>query len=204
MNGAEHGAPHPHPVLPPLRGKGHTRACSHKWVAKAFNDQGEMDKSQEHDVEFFESREDAAKAFESAKQSFDFVASSVHGAIVIPRCDSILLRRNDWNKAKVKRQLSCVVAFVRTIHQQVNWPRCRPQPAQQATTFGRIVGIARRQRKCNGRSSVCGNQVDLSCPTAPGFTYRLRAVFFNAPVPSGCTLTEVLSSDTASILMRTI
>ena len=179
------------------------RACSHKWIAKAFNDQGEMDKSQEHYVEFLESREDATKAFESAKQSFDFVTPSVHGAIVIPRSDSILLWRNDRNKAKVKCQLSCVVAFVRTIHQQVNRPRCRPQPVQQATSFGRIVGIARRQRECKGRSGICGNQVNLSCPAAPRFAYGLRAVFFNAPVPSGCTLTEVLSSDTASILMRT-
>jgi hypothetical protein len=63
-----------------------TRACSQKWGAKAFHDQGEMDKSQEHDVEFFESREDEAKAFESAKQSFDFVASSLYPGNMHSRC----------------------------------------------------------------------------------------------------------------------
>jgi hypothetical protein len=36
-------------------------------------------------------------------------------------------------------------------------------------------------------------------PSAAGFTDGLRAVFFNASVPSGCTLIIVLSKETASI-----
>jgi hypothetical protein len=35
------------------------------------------------------------KASESAEQSFDLVASSVHGAVVFPWSDAIRLRRND-------------------------------------------------------------------------------------------------------------
>ena len=46
--------------------------------------------------------------------------------------------------------------------------------------------------------------MNLGGPAAPGLADGLRSVFFNAPVPSGCTLTMVLSIETASSLMRTI
>ena len=46
--------------------------------------------------------------------------------------------------------------------------------------------------------------MNLGGPAAPGLSDGLRSVFFNAPVPSGCTLTMVLSIETASSLMRTI
>jgi hypothetical protein len=45
--------------------------------------------------------------------------------------------------------------------------------------------------------------MNLGVPSAARLADGLRAVFFSAPVPSGCTLMLVLSSDTASILMRT-
>jgi hypothetical protein len=44
--------------------------------------------------------------------------------------------------------------------------------------------------------------MNLDGPAASGPADGLRSVFFSAPVPSGCTFTMVLSSDTASILMR--
>jgi len=46
--------------------------------------------------------------------------------------------------------------------------------------------------------------MNLGGPSTAGFADGLWAVFFSAPVPSGCTLTTVLSKLTASILMRTI
>ena len=46
--------------------------------------------------------------------------------------------------------------------------------------------------------------MNLGGPAAPGLADGLRSVSFNAPVPSGCTLTMVLSIETASSLMRTI
>ena len=66
------------------------------------------------------------------------------------------------------------------------------------------MGIARRQRKGYGRSSIRGNQMNLGVPSATRFSDGLRSVFFKAPVPSGCTLTEVESKLKASIRMRTI
>ena len=44
--------------------------------------------------------------------------------------------------------------------------------------------------------------MNLGGPTATGLADGLGSVFFNAPVPSGWTLTMVLSIETASSLMR--
>ena len=46
--------------------------------------------------------------------------------------------------------------------------------------------------------------MNLGGSAAPGLADGLGSVFFKAPVPSGCTLTMVLSIETASSLMRTI
>ena len=78
------------------------------------------------------------------------------------------------------------------------------QPAEQLAPLRRIVGLARREGKGYGCSSIRGNHMNLGGPAAPGLADGLRSVFFNAPVPSGCTLTMVLSIETASSLMRTI
>lgn len=180
-----------------------TRACSHNWVTKRFDDQGEMDKGQEHHIEFLEAREDTAEAFESAKQSFDFVASAVHGAVVLPRGDAVLLGWNDGDEAEVEGQLLGVVSFVGSVHQQMNRPGRRAKSAQKFAPFRRVVGIAGRKREGNRGSGIGGDQVNLGGPAAARLAYGLRAVFFRAPVPSGCTLTAVLSSETASILTRT-
>lgn len=162
-----------------------------------------MDKGQEHYVEFLESGKDATKAFEAAKQPLDFVAALVHGPVVLPRGEAIVLGRNDGDEAEVERQLSGVVSFVGSIHQQVNWPRCRPQTVQKFASFWRVVCVAGRKREGNRSSRVGGHQMNFGCPAAARLAYGLRTVFFRAPVPSGCTLIEVLSKQTASILTRT-
>ena len=78
----------------------------------------------------------------------------------------------------------------------------RAQAGQQRAALGRVVRLTRRQREGYGRASIRGNQMNLGVPSAAGLADGLRAVFFSAPVPSGCTLMLVLSNDTASILMR--
>ena len=69
---------------------------------------------------------------------------------------------------------------------------------------GGIVRLARRERERYGRARVRRDEMDLGVPTATGLADSLRTVFFGAPVPSGCTLTLVESSDTASSLICTI
>ncbi len=75
---------------------------------------------------------------------------------------------------------------------------------QQLPSFWGVVGLSRGEREGDSRSSIRGNHMNLGGPASTGFADGLGAVFFRAPVPSGWTLTMVLSIDTASILMRTI
>lgn len=90
--------------------------------AQSIGDECEVDESHEHDIELLEPREDPAKAFESAEQPLDLIAPLVHGSVVFPRRDAILLGRNDRNKAQIKCQLPRLVALVCPVHQQVQRP----------------------------------------------------------------------------------
>ena len=153
---------------------------------------------------FSNRREDSPKTLESAEQAFDLIASLVHGAIVFPRRDPILFGRNNRDEPKIECELPGFISFVCPIHQQMQRPGSLTQIAEQLATLGRIVGLAGRQCKRYGRSSIRGNHMNLGGPSSTGFANGLGAVFFSAPVPSGCTLTAVLSNATASILMRTI
>src|SRR5208337_118242 len=96
------------------------------------------------------------------------------------------------------------VVLVGSIHEQVQRSGQRPEAAQKIASGLGVGGLARRKREGYGRSSIRGNHMNLGGPSAPGFSDGLGSVFFNAPVPSGCTLTMVESILTASILMRTI
>ena len=78
------------------------------------------------------------------------------------------------------------------------------QFGQERTAFGGVVSLTRREREGDCGSSICGNHMNLGVPSSSGLADRLWSVFFRAPVPSGWTLMLVLSSDTASSLMRTI
>jgi len=67
-----------------------------------------------------------------------------------------------------------------------------------------VGGLAGRQVKYDRRDCVRLDQVNCCLAGVPAgisattaFADGLRAVFFNAPVPSGCTLILVLSSDSA-------
>ena len=44
--------------------------CKH---SERLDDESEMDKGDEHEVEFFKSREDATKPFESAKEPLELI-----------------------------------------------------------------------------------------------------------------------------------
>src|SRR5712691_3373705 len=167
-------------------------------------DKGEVYEGNKHHVELLESREDSTESLQTSEQSLDLVSALVHGSIVFPRRDAGAERWHYGNKAEVKGELPRLVALVCPVHQQVQRPGRLAQMAQQLAPLGRIVGLARRQGKRYGRSSIRGNHMNLGSPSAAGFANGLGAVFFRAPVPSGCTFTMVLSKATASILIRTI
>ena len=152
---------------------------------KSFDDQGEMNKSHEHHVKLLEPGEDAAEAFEAAKQPLNFVSPLVHLSVVLPGLDPGGLGRHDRDESQVQRQLPGFVALVGAIHQQVNRPFWRAQLAQKRPALGPIVGLSGRKGERYGRSSIRGNHMNLGGPSAARLSDGLGTVFFNAPVPSG-------------------
>src|SRR4029077_2317708 len=157
-------------------------------------DQGEMNKGDDHHVELLEAGEDASKALQTAKQPLDFVAPFVDGLAVVPSCDAGYLGRHHRNKSESQRQLSRFVTLVGAVHDQVQAPARWAQRFKQLAPLGRIVRLASRKGKGYCRSSIRGNHMNFGGPSPWGSADGLRAVFFSAPVPSGCTLTMVLSS----------
>lgn len=49
----------------------------------------EVDKSFEHDIDFFKAGEDTSKAFEPAEQAFNFISPLVNLFVVLPRMSSV-------------------------------------------------------------------------------------------------------------------
>src|SRR5206468_8502388 len=90
-----------------------SRACSH--YPQPIGDEREVDEGDEHEVELLEPREDTAKALEPTEQPFDLIASLVHGAVVLPRRDAVLLGWNHGDKPKIERVLPGLVAFVSAV-----------------------------------------------------------------------------------------
>ncbi|OJY15478.1 MAG: hypothetical protein BGO99_07920 [Nitrosospira sp. 56-18] len=140
-----------------------------------------MNESDKHDVKFLEAREDASKTLESAEQAFNFVLAAIHRAMVFPSVDSIALGGNYRHKAKFKRQLTCFITLIGTIHQQIQGTAEWTEPIQQFTAFGCIVRLPWRQRERYSRSSIRGNHMNPGAPSSARFADGLGSVFFNAP-----------------------
>jgi len=154
-------------------------------LLESVDDKSEIDEGDKHDIQFVESREDAAETFEAAEQSFHFVSTFVHFPIIFPRFKAVTFRRNNGDEAKVERELSRLVTLVCLVHQQVQRSVSRPQAFEQLAPLRCITGLAGRERERYGCSSIRGNHMNLGSPSTSGLSDRLRSVFFNAPVPSG-------------------
>ena len=144
-----------------------------------------MNKCDKHHVEFLKTRKDAPKALEPAKQALNFVTTSVHRTIIFPSVNSITFGRNYRHKAKLQRQLTRLIPLVGAIHQKVEGTVGRTESIEQLTAFRRVVRLAWRKGKGYSRSSIRGNHMNLGAPSSARLADGLRAVFFNAPVPSG-------------------
>ena len=163
-----------------------------------------MEEGEKDHVEFVEAGEDTTKPFQPAEQSLDFVASAVHGLVLLPRLQAVRSGRNYGDKTKVQSQLQGLIVLIGSIPDQVQWCWQGPNAAQQFAAFDGVGGLPGGEGKGYGRSSICGNQMNLGGPSAARFADGLRSIFFNAPAPSGWTLTVVESRLTASMRMRTI
>jgi hypothetical protein len=135
-----------------------------------------MDKSAEHQIEFFEAGEDSAKAFEPTEQSFDFIAATIQDTIVFPGVDPVVLGRDDGGITQIDRPLPSFISFVGTIHQEMNGLFHRPHLFKQRAPFRRIMGLSGRQRKRYRRSVIRGNPMNLGSPSFTGFPDGLSSV----------------------------
>src|SRR5690606_1325072 len=141
----------------------------------------------------------SSKSFQSTKQSLHLIALFIKLPIIFPRRNPIAFRWHNRLHAKIKYELPSLITFVSLIHNDFSsLPATIFHGFQQLPAFGSITRIARGKRKCHCSSIVCSNHVNFCCSSRPRLTNRLWTVFFNAPVPSGCTFTAVLSNETAS------
>src|ERR1700688_75089 len=161
-----------------------------------------MNKRGEHDVELLETGEDPTVALQAPEEPFDFVSTLVNLLAVFPGIYPGGQRRHYRREAQVKCQLAGLVALIGAIHDQVHRAIGSAQRGQQLAAFGAVASLSGRERESYCRSSIRGNHMNFGGPSSSGFADGLRAVFFSAPVPSGCTLTMVLSSETDSIRIR--
>jgi hypothetical protein len=111
-------------------------------LSKRFDDEREIDKGDEHEIEFIEATEDAPEAFEPAKLPFDLNAASVQGLFDCPGLDAVRMRRDDRNEPELQSQLPCFVAFICAVHQQVAGQGQLVDGAQQCAPFRRIARLA--------------------------------------------------------------
>src|ERR1700679_3085106 len=102
-----------------------------------------MDEAEKHDIELIEPGKDATEALQAAEQSFHFVTTLVHFSVIRPRLKTIAFRGNNGNKAKVERQLACLITFVSLVHQQVQWLINRAKALQQSTPHRSITSLPR-------------------------------------------------------------
>ena len=110
--------------------------------------------------------------------------------------------RHHRHEARLLRQLARGVVLIGAVHEQrhlagVLMAHCLDELA----SFGRVTCLARRQAPSEDIAGRRGNQMKLGAPAAAAAADGLRAVFFGAPVPSGCTVMMVESRLRAS--MRT-
>lgn len=75
-----------------------------------------MEEGSEHDVEFFETREDAPEAFELAEEPFDFVAQLVELLVIFPRLLAIVLGRHDSREASMRDGCARLIALISLVH----------------------------------------------------------------------------------------
>ena len=173
-------------------------------ATQRIDDQREDDESEVHDIKLVEAREHSAEALEPPEQAFRPVAPPVHFPVVFPGRDAAALRRHHGCEAEVGCQPAGLIVLIGPIHDERRAARRPLQPLQELPPLRGIVRVAGREREGHGGPIIRGSQMKLGVPPAPGLADALGAVFFSAPVPSGCTLMLVLSRLRTSTRMRII
>ena len=155
-------------------------------------------------IELVIAREYSSIPLQSTEQALHFIPSLVQLLVILPRFHATFQWWNNRREPHIERQSACLVARICAIHHQRRIPLLWPQPVEQFAPLRPIVGLARRERERYGCPIIRGNHMKLGGPSTSGLADGLWSVFLAAPVPSGCTLTEVLSSEATSMVTFTI
>ena len=158
-----------------------SRFCSHKSV----NNQREIDKGEKDNIEFIIAGKNAAKAFDTPKQSLDLISLFVQLLIIAPGIFSVPFRWNDRDIPKLQSQGSRFVTFISPIHQQMNRTVNRIELPQESTTFRSVAAVSCRQCKRYPIPIRCGDHMKFGIPSSSCSPDGLRPTFFKAPIPSG-------------------
>jgi len=158
-------------------------------------------KSRKHRIQLVVSRENSAKAFKTEKISLYFIALLVSFLVVFPWLFAIAFRRHHGNEAFLNNLSPHLIALVGLIHKHIDLLRQPLHSLKQLLSLRRIMVAAWRQRENHSRTVRCGDHMNFGGEASAGTPDALLSSFFKAPVPSGCTLTVVLSRQTASIFI---
>ena len=126
----------------------------------------QQDETQEEHIKFVEAREDAPKALQPSEQPLDLVAPLVQLLVVFPWVDSGGEWGNNGSKSQLQCELARLVALVCTIHHYRQVLLLRPQAVEQLAALRCVVGLSRGKGEGHGRSSICGNHMNLGGPAA--------------------------------------
>ena len=118
---------------------------------------------------------------DAAEEPLDLVALAVQGFVVLPGLQAIAFGRDHRDESKVQGQLESLVVLVGAVHDEMQRCGQRSDAAQKFAAFDGVGGLARRESKSYGRSSIRGNQMNLGGPSATGFPDGLRSVFLKHP-----------------------
>src|ERR1039457_7201741 len=107
------------------------------------------------------------KPFSLRKQALEFVASTVHSLVILPRLETLRAGWNHWKEAEVQGQLQGFIVFVSAIHDPMQERGQGADTTQPFAALDGVGGLSRGKGEGYGRSSICGNHMNLGGPSAP-------------------------------------
>jgi len=159
----------------------------------SINDHSQQNESRKNVIQLVIACKYPAEAFEPPEIALYLIALLIALFIIFPRFFTIRFWRNDRDKPFFDNLCPCAVAFVSSVHQHIGLFRQAHCLFEQQFPLRCIMGIAGGKRKNYSRTVRCGDHMNFGGESAARPSDTLSASFFKAPVPSGCTLTVVLS-----------
>ncbi len=119
----------------------------------------------ERSVELVIARGNATVVFEMMEQPLNLVASAIELLVVTPGFLRVRFGRHDGDTSLFAKSGTSLVVGIAFVHHDAS-VAFKGDFLQQLAAFGRVIGIAGAQRKCDPRMGSGGKQMDLRCQSA--------------------------------------